>query len=898
MKLFLIDGHALIFKMYYAFLGRPMINAKGVDTSILYGFTKYLLELIRREQPTHIAVGFDPPGGTFRNKLYPEYKANRGETPQLVIDALEPLTQIVKALNIPVLMIPGFEADDVLGSMAKRSAREGFEVYMVTPDKDYGQLLEPHIFQVKPGKGGGDDVLFDIPRLQEKYGIERPDQIIDLLAICGDASDNVPGVKGVGEVGASKLLQKYDTLENIYDHLGELTPRQQELFRAAEDHIALSKTLVTIKTDIPIDTTADDMRLVAPSPSAMELFNLYGFNSLKKYLGSVDSFASLGMTGAGSLRSSERTAEGGTELRSSDVGSPGAAGDLGAAPPQIGSPKGELPKGVYRQPADISFILDNETIWLADEAGTRSGRPEEFRKELEDEAKSKAGFGIKAQMNELARRGISLKGKLLDVELMHYLLNPESDHRLISLAQTYLGISLDETPAADLGSLFADDGGAQGEADHTKEAEAIRSLSGALQAELAAVRMQKLYDEIEEPLISVLSQMELTGVKIDLSSLKDFAESLRKQMLVREAEIRGYAENPSLNVSSPKQMGEVIFEKLKLDPKAKKPAKGNWPTDEETLSELSERHPVIDALLDYRGLRKLLSTYIEPFPQYISAADGRVHTTFNQALTATGRLSSSNPNLQNIPIRTEQGREIRKAFVPGEQGWLMMSADYSQIELRVMAHLCGDEHMRQAFREGQDVHAATAAKIFRKPVADVTADDRRMAKTANFGIMYGISSFGLAQRLKCPRAVAKKLIDDYFESFPSIRLFIDGTLAKARETLYTETMFGRRRYIPDINSHNANIRAIAERNAVNAPIQGTAADIIKLAMIRVSDRLRREGLRARMVLQIHDELLLEVPESEIDAVKTLLVDEMQGVMELSVPLTVECNYGKTWLEAH
>ncbi|MBR0175231.1 MAG: DNA polymerase I [Bacteroidales bacterium] len=899
MKLFLIDGHALIFKMYYAFLGRPMINAKGVDTSILYGFTKYLLELIRREQPTHIAVGFDPPGGTFRNQLYPEYKANRGETPQLVIDALEPLTQIVKALNIPVLMIPGFEADDVLGSMAKRSAREGFDVYMVTPDKDYGQLLEPHIFQVKPGKGGGDDVLFDIPRLQEKYGVSRPEQIIDLLAICGDASDNVPGVKGVGEVGASKLLQKYDTLENIYEHLGELTPRQQELFRAAQDHIALSKVLVTIKTDIPIDTTADDMRLVAPSPSALDLFNLYGFNSLKKYLTGIDSFASLGMTGAGSLRSSERTAEAaggippeGRATRGTEAGGPSAIADGGV------SPKGELPKGGYHPAADIAFLLDGETIWLSDVSGTRSGRPEEFRKELEDAAKSKAGYGIKAQMNELAKRGISLKGKLLDVELMHYLLNPESDHRLTSLAQTYLGISLDEAPAADLGSLFGDDGGALGEADHTKEAEAIRSLSGVLQAELAAYGMQKLYDEIEEPLISVLSQMELTGVKIDLSSLKDFAESLRTQMLAREAEIRGYAGSQTLNVSSPKQMGEVIFEQLKLDPKAKKPAKGNWPTDEETLSELSDRHPIIDALLDYRGLRKLLSTYIEPFPQYISEKDGRVHTTFNQALTATGRLSSSNPNLQNIPIRTEQGREIRKAFVPGEAGWVMMSADYSQIELRVMAHLCGDEHMRQAFREGQDVHAATAAKIFRKSVEDVTADDRRMAKTANFGIMYGISSFGLAQRLKCPRAVAKKLIDDYFESFPSIRSFIDGTLAKARETLYTETMFGRRRYISDINSHNANIRAIAERNAVNAPIQGTAADIIKLAMIRVSDRLQKEGLKARMVLQIHDELLLEVPESEIDAVKALLVEEMQGVMELSVPLTVECNYGKTWLEAH
>ena len=875
MKLFLIDGHALIFKMYYAFLGRPMINARGEDTSILFGFTKYLLELIRREQPTHLAVGFDPPGGTFRNKLYPEYKANRGETPQPVIDALEPLTKIVQALNIPVLMVPGFEADDVLGSMAKRSAREGFDVFMVTPDKDYGQLLEDHIFQVKPGKKGGDDELFDIPRLCEKYGISRPDQIIDMLAICGDASDNVPGVKGVGEVGASKLLQKYDTLEGIYAHLEELTARQQDLFRAAEDHIQLSKILVTIKTDISLETTSDEMALRPASQEIVGLFNYYGFNSLKKYLPddldtASGSFLPEGVRPSGS-------------------------------PHHLSVPQEEnsLKSAANASPADIAFILDGEKIWIADKTGVRSGSPEEFRSILEDETKSKAGYGVKAQMNALARHGISLCGRLEDIELMHYLLNPESDHRLTSLSRTYLGAELEEVSAAETGSLFSDDGEAAfAEKDHTHEVKTVLELSGVLSSELESAGMRKLYDDIEEPLIGVLSRMELAGVKVDIASLKDFAAALRTKMNEREAEIRGYAGNPSLNVSSPKQMGELIFEQLKLDPKARKTARGAWPTDEETLAELSDRHPVIDALLDYRGLRKLLSTYIEPFPQYVSAEDGRVHTTFNQALTSTGRLSSSNPNLQNIPIRTEQGREIRKAFVPGAPGRVMMSADYSQIELRVMAHLCGDEHLQKAFRDGIDVHAATAAKIFRVPVESVDADQRRMAKTANFGIMYGISAFGLAQRLKCSRAVAKKLIDDYFLSFPSIRSFIDQTLAKARETLYTETMLGRRRYIPDINSNNANIRSIAERNAVNAPIQGTAADIIKMAMIRVDERLRRESLKSQLVLQIHDELLLEVPEAEIETVKALLVEEMENVMELSVPLTVECNYGKTWLEAH
>ena len=872
MKLFLIDGHALIFKMYYAFLGRPMINAKGVDTSILFGFTKYLLELIHREHPTHLAVSFDPPGGTFRNKLYPEYKANRGETPQLVIDALEPLTGILRAMNIPVLMVSGFEADDVIGSMAKRSAREDLDVYMVTPDKDYGQLIGPHIFQYKPGRKGGDDEIVDVRKVCEKYGIQRPEQVIDILAICGDASDNVPGVKGVGEVGAGKLLARYGSVEDIYAHLDELTPRQQEMFRAAEDHIALSKTLVTIKTDIQFDTTLEDMVLGASDPEVLDLFNLYGFNSLKRYVRVTEKPAAEPASDSGDM----------PEELFADV--PAAA-----APLHVDA---DFP------PADIAIVLEGDNLFVATAEGCRKGSPEQFRSILEDASISKAGYELKAVMNALAKMGISLRGRLLDVELMHYLLNPESDHRLGSLAQNWLGINLEDSSPSAGDSLFGEDGEAASGTDRTAEAEALRALSANMQGELSSAGMLKLYDEIEEPLSKVLSRMELAGVRIDMASLKNFAAELRSGMLRREEEIRAIAGNPALNLSSPKQMGELIFEKLKLDPKAKKPAKGNWPTDEETLSALADRSPVIEALLDYRGLRKLLSTYIEPFPQYISPVDGRVHTTFNQALTSTGRLSSSNPNLQNIPIRTEQGREIRRAFVPESEDMVMMSADYSQIELRVMAHLCGDAHLTEAFRNAEDVHAATAAKIFGKPVEEVSADERRIAKTANFGIMYGISSFGLAQRLKCSRQEARDLIEGYFASFPSIRSFIDGTLESARRKLYTETMFGRRRYIPDINSNNGNIRSLAERNAVNAPIQGSAADIIKLAMIRVDAALREAGCKARMVLQIHDELLLEVPSGEIGKVREIVVREMENVIKLSVPLTVECNYGKTWLEAH
>ncbi len=866
MKLFLIDGHALVFKMYYAFLGRPMVNSKGVDTSILFGFTKYLLELIEKERPTHLAVSFDPPGGTFRNTMYPAYKANRSETPQLVIDALEPLTAIVKSLDIPVLMVHGFEADDVIGSMARRCAAPGMDVYMVTPDKDYGQLVSGHIFQYKPGKGGAEGEVMGEAEVCEKWGIQNTAQVIDILTICGDASDNVPGVQGVGPVGASKLLGKYASVDGIYEHLSELTPRQRELFEAARDHIALSRELVTIKTDIALETTLEDMVLdLKWTPAVEEIFKLYEFPSLIRLVRKL----------------------------SDELGTAGPAAPA--------APSAKAPEVVRTEPSKITdprvaVHLVGETVYVADSHGVASGSPAEFRALLSDPSRTKVGIGLKQQIEDFALAGTELAGPLEDLEIMHYLLGPERSHKLDVLASAYLGIELGTASGEEQGSLFgaSEDSGP----DHFLEASVLLPLADALKAEMERTdpRLQELYSRIEEPLIRVLSRMEMDGVKIDLDALRTYADGLRVQAAEKEALVRELSGEPSLNINSPKQIGEVIFEKLKLDPKAKKPRKGNWPTDEKTLQELSDRSPIIEAILSYRGLRKLLGTYIEPFPSYVSPRDGRVHTTFNQALTATGRLSSSNPNLQNIPIRTPEGREIRKAFVPGEEGWVVMSADYSQIELRIMAHLSGDGHLLEAFREGIDVHAATAAKIFRVPISEVSADQRRIAKTANFGIMYGISAFGLSQNLGCSRSEAARLIDDYFASFPSIRGWIDSTLASARERGYVETLLGRRRYVPDITSGNATVRSFAERNAVNAPIQGTSADIIKMAMVAVDRRL--EGLRSRMVLQIHDELLLEVPSEEIETVSAMLKEEMQGVISLNVPLTVECNYGSNWLEAH
>ena len=883
-RLFLIDGHALVFKMYYAFLRHPMINSKGADMSILFGFTKYLLELIEKEKPSHLAVAFDPPGGTFRNEIYPEYKATRDATPQLVIDALEPLCGLCEAMGIPVLLKMGYEADDVIGSTAKAAEKEGFKVFMVTPDKDYGQLISENIIQYKPGKSGSENELIDVQKICEKYNISRPEQVVEILTIVGDSSDNVPGVKGVGEVGAGKLISRYGSVEEIYAHMDELTPKQREAFENAKGHIALSHTLVTIKTDIPVDIPTERMLLTGSyDPKVADLFEEYEFGSLRKYLGDIQPTVPKEQK-----RISIKEADASAVIQ--------AAGRCGSCSMIIEGEDDSIFTSVKRATVAVR-TGESECVCAQDEA-------QAFAQILSDPGIVKFGCDLKYQKCILSHASIALEGSLMDIELMHYLIDPEKSHKIEILARTYLGVNIEEVEdagaAQDSLSLFDTVGQEDVPGKRFNEAAAICLTGHKLAEELKDRGLDSLYGTMEEPLMKVLAEMEMTGVKVDMAQLRRYASGLAVEMNEIQERIRGMAEDPDLNILSPKQIGALIFEKLNLDPKVK-PKSGvrySYPTDEDTLSELSHKHPIINEILEYRGVKKLLSTYIEPFPKFVSPVTGKIHTTFNQALTATGRLSSSKPNLQNIPIRTERGKEIRKAFVPSRPDGVIVSADYSQIELRIMAHLSCDIHLIGAFREGQDVHAITAAKIFGIPLEEVTSDQRRIAKTANFGIMYGISAFGLSQRLHISRAEAKKIIEDYFANFPAISSYIEDTLASAREFGYVETLFGRRRYLPEINARNATARSLAERTAINAPIQGTSADIIKLAMINVARRIDREGLQSRMVLQIHDELLFDAIPEEVEQLKKIAHEEMENVIELSVPLTVECNHGNNWLEAH
>lgn len=863
-----------------------MINSKGEDTSILFGFTKYLLELIIREHPTHLAVAFDPPAETFRHKACKEYKANRSASPELVKASLDPLIEIVRALNIPVVMKPGFEADDVIGSMAKQYARDGFLVYMVTPDKDLGQIISDNIYQYKPGKSGSENEIIGKKEICEKYGIDDPEQIIDILTLWGDSSDNVEGVRGIGEVGAKKLISKYKSVENILQHLDELPEKQQVAFKEAEPHIQLSKFLVTIKTDI--DLGLDEHALendVTINDKVISLFGSHEFSSLLPLLPKENS---TGLDRPSALPE-EKCLE--IEQCSPEILCRSIQ-DSGEAAFMI-TDDGEL----------ILSIGKKYNIFSLNDPGAGDI--------LENRNIRKIGFAIKSQLNRLKNAGINVSGELYDIELLHYLINPERTHKIEFLIKSYLDCSLKENVQKGekqliQGDLFSStsDTGNESERKKEDENEGIRECVGAglvaplLIKELTDNRLMDLYLKIEMPLIYVLAAMEFTGVCIDTGQLAEYGTELTGQMLKIENEVRQMAEEPDLNLSSPKQVGIVLYEKLGLNPNVKRNKRDNYPTDEETLTSISDKHPIINKILEFRALKKLISTYIEPLPSLIDPKTGKVHTTFTQALTATGRLSSIKPNLQNIPVRTEMGREIRKAFIPERADGFIVSADYSQIELRIMAHLSGDESLIADFKHGDDIHAATAAKIFKIPKDEVTTDQRRKAKTANFGIIYGISSFGLSQRLNIPRRESKELIDEYFNNYPKVREYIEKVKTDAREKGYVETIFGRKRFLPDINSRNQVVRGLAERNAVNAPIQGSAADIIKLAMINTFRRLEKEKMESRMVLQVHDELVFDVKKDEREEIMRIAREEMETVCTLAVPLVVDCNYGKNWLEAH
>ena len=876
-RIFLIDGHSQIFRMYYAFMRRPMINSKGVDTSILYGFTKMILEIIAKEHPSHIAVAFDPPAKTFRHEAYEEYKANRSAAPELVKAALDPLQEILGAMNIPVVMMPGHEADDVIGSMATQWDNSENEIFMVTPDKDYGQLISANVTQYKLGKGE-EPQLVGPKEVCEQYGIENPKQVIDILTICGDASDNVPGIKGIGEVGAKKLIARFGSVDSIVEHKDELSPKQRAAVEQSLDHLQMSKFLVTIKTDIELPVSLDSIKYRYPDYGKLnEIIAGYEFNSLRKF---VD------MGGKNSSDCSEKVET--TAFAEPDLfSSAEALGDTEEAVAAEANAKEvsveEIAKGGAAA-GEVSLRIYGSVLYLGlagRYAKVLQCKDAEFL--LADDKIAKTGYNIKDYIKVFRDNGIELCGQLYDIELMHYVLQPERAHKVEILLKTYLATDIEPLAEADREPVIAS---------------IMPSLRKQLSAELETTGQTRLYTEIEAPLIPVLADMEYTGVKIDTEHLSKYSKELTAELLKIEDDARMIADDMFLNLSSPKQVGQLLYEKLKLNPKAKKGSTGHYSTDEKTLAELEGTHPIVNMILEYRGLKKLISSYTDNIPLLISPKDGKVHTTFNQALTATGRLSSTNPNLQNIPIRTSRGKEIRKAFVSQFNGGKILSADYSQIELRLMAHMSNDPHLVDAFNKGKDIHTATAAKVFGVPEEAVTREQRSRAKVANFGIIYGISSFGLSQRLGMTRTASKELIEEYFRNYPKVKEYMDNMIEKGRRDGFVETIYGRKRFLPDINSRNATVRGYNERNAINAPLQGSAADIIKVAMINVYRCMKQMNLKSKMILQVHDELVFDVVPNEIEQLRELVTKQMENVIKLHVPLVAEAGVGDNWLEAH
>lgn len=919
-KLYLLDAYALIYRAYYALIQKPRINSKGMNTSAIYGFVNTLEEVKTLFSPTHLAVAFDPAGKTFRHEIYEPYKAQRQETPEDIRKSVPVIKDIIRAYNIPILEVEHYEADDVIGTAASRFASADTEVYMLTPDKDYGQLVGQNIWMLRPMKGGTFEKLGP-DEINAKYGIDSPKKVIDLLGLMGDSSDNIPGCPGVGEKTAVTLIKQFGGIDALLSGKDQLKGALKKKVTDNEQQILLSRDLATIRTDIPLPFSLDELKLHdIDREEVRKLFSELEFRSLlsrvlgegKKSARSVqiegDLFAvnptedtevqkKTNLRGLNSVAHTYKLVEDEEEMRALSQKFLSAK-TLSLDTETTGT------DAMTAELVGLSFAVEEFEAYYIPVPPEREEAQkivDIFKPAYENPSSLKTGQNIKYDMLVLARYGVDIKGKMFDTMVAHYVLQPELPHNMDALAEQYLGYStikieeligpkgkkqknMRDLPPGDVYEYACED------------ADVTLRLKNALHDELVRNDAIQLFEEVEMPLVRVLAAMELTGVRIDTETLRETSELFTLRMNKLEEEVFALA-GESFNLSSPKQVGEILFDKLKIDERAKRTKTGQYVTSEEVLEKLRPRHEIVDRILNYRGLKKLTSTYVDSLPTLINPSTGKIHTSFNQTVTSTGRLSSSNPNLQNIPVRGDDGKEIRKAFIP-EPGCTFFSADYSQIELRIMAHLSGDKHMIEAFLEGDDIHASTAAKIYHKPIADVTRDERRKAKTANFGIIYGISVFGLAERLNVPRSEARELIDGYFATYPRVREYMDESIERARRQGYIETLLRRRRYLPDINSRNAIVRGYAERNAINAPIQGSAADIIKIAMVRIYNRFISENLRSTMMLQVHDELNFSVVPEEREIVEQIVIHEMENAYSLSVPLKADCGWGANWLEAH
>ena len=956
-KLFLVDAYALIFKYYYAFLGRPMRNREGMNTSVVFGFVKFLRDIQKRERPDLLGVAFDPKGGSFRRDIFPEYKANRSETPEDILLSIPYVKRVLDAMCIPILEVAGYEADDVIGTLSQKGVEAGYDVYMVTPDKDYGQLVRDNCRIYKQRGAEGSIEIVDREAIREKYGIDDPQLVRDILALWGDASDNIPGVPGIGEKIACKLVREWGTVENILDNVSKIKGKQGEKIAGWADNLRLAKRLTTICLDVPIPFREEDLTVC--DPHIDQLRGIFAELDFKAFMNDLTNLAPAEPLSEGPRQEAQTQLAEMARAKSAAAKKAALAGQGNLfGDPVVPLPAAqEVPVAELQAEAEAmqfrtaqttpheytlvetaaqlrevvaavgrypEFCFDTETtgfdifndrivgLSLAVEPFKAWYVPflekdtpeyaEIVRPLFEDEKIAKIGQNIKFDLMVLRRLGITIRGRMYDTMILHYLLDPESRHNMNALAEKYLNykpIEIETLIGKGSKQLTMDLVNVERVKEYAAEdADVTLQLKQALYPMIEQIGLQHLYFEIEEPMIAVLADIEMAGVRIDSEALAVYAVELNRKLAELEAAIRTEAGEPNLNINSARQLGEVLFAKMRIAEKPKMTRTKQFCTDEDYLQSFARKHRIVDLILEYRGVKKLLSTYVEALPQLVNRTTGRIHTSFNQAVTATGRLSSTNPNLQNIPVRDDMGRRIRKAFIPSDDDHLLLSADYSQVELRLMAHLSGDESLISAFEHGEDIHTATAAKLFNKPLGEVTPEERRRAKTANFGIIYGISAFGLSQRLEIPRKEAKEIIDGYFASYPKVKEYMDNVVAKAKEEGFVSTIFGRRRYLNDISSHNAIARGLAERNAVNAPIQGSAADIMKIAMIDVHRRFAAEGIRSRVILQVHDELVVDMLRSEQERVTKIVTECMESAAQLKVRLIADAGIGGNWLEAH